>query len=139
MAKYNHAARKTPRAVVDQTAWIADEDGNPLCSCIMIDVSAGGAKLVVGVGDDVPSVFVLVLSRDGRVRRWCKTAWRDARKIGAQFLVPNAKPAELTQRKSVEETVHPNTPAEAEVQAKAADGADGEAREDGQPDDQMPR
>jgi hypothetical protein len=105
----------------------------------MVDVSAGGAKLVVGLGDNVPPVFMLVLSRDGRVRRWCKIAWRDARKIGAQFLVPNAKPAELTQQKSVQETVQPNVRTEGDGEAEAQTESDAEDKDDGQPGDQTPR
>ena len=50
--KYNHPLRRAPRAQVVQSAYIADDDGKPLCPCLMLDVSSGGAKLQI---EDGPS------------------------------------------------------------------------------------
>ena len=91
MPKYNHATRKNVRSVVDQTVWIVGDDNKILASCVMADVSAGGAKLVLKSTEGIPDLFVLVLSRDGRVRRHCKVAWRDAKRIGVQFQATPAK------------------------------------------------
>jgi hypothetical protein len=86
--KYDHAARKSPRASVQQSAYILGSDGCVLGPCTMIDVSVGGAQLVFDTSIDVPDIFVLVLSKDGRVRRECKLAWRGPTGAGVQFVKP---------------------------------------------------
>jgi hypothetical protein len=90
--KYNHPLRKAPRAQVEQSAYIADDDGKPLCPCLMIDVSSGGAKLQIEATVELPATFILVLSKDGLVRRPCKPVWRGPKTVGVQFLKPVAKP-----------------------------------------------
>ena len=91
--KYNHPLRKTPRAQVVQSAYIADDDGKPLCPCLMLDVSSGGAKLQVEATMELPATFILVLSTAGQVRRPCKPVWRGPKTVGVEFLKPAAKPA----------------------------------------------
>ncbi len=91
--KYNHPMRKNPRAQVVQSAYIADDDGKPLCPCLMLDVSSGGAKLRVEDTIELPTTFILVLSKDGLVRRPCKPVWRGPKVVGVEFLKPVAKTA----------------------------------------------
>ncbi len=88
--KYNHPSRKSPRAQVEQSAYIADDDGKPLCPCLMIDVSSGGARLQIEGTVELPATFILVLSKDGLVRRPCKSVWRGPITVGVQFIT---KPA----------------------------------------------
>ena len=91
--KYNHPLRKDPRSQVEQSAYIADDDGKPLFPCRMLDVSSGGAKLQVEEAMELPATFILVLSKDGLVRRPCKPVWRGPKSVGVQFLKPVTKRA----------------------------------------------
>jgi PilZ domain len=63
-------------------------DGSPLGACLMVDVSAGGARLKVQTPEELPGEFTLVLSRDGQLRRQCAIAWRKDGTIGVQFVSP---------------------------------------------------
>jgi PilZ domain len=60
-------------------------DGSALGPCVMADVSAGGARLLVKPTANVPNRFILLLSRDGELRRECFVAWRSVNKIGVRF------------------------------------------------------
>jgi hypothetical protein len=51
----------------------------------MFDVSATGAQLK-GCGIDVPKEAVLVLSRDGTVRRRFQVVWHNEDCVGIKFL-----------------------------------------------------
>ena len=53
---------------------------------MMLDVSATGAKLRPKLPDAVPHEFVLVLSRDGGLRRHCMVAWRAGTTMGVRFV-----------------------------------------------------
>jgi hypothetical protein len=52
----------------------------------MKGVSAGGAKLIHSIADELPNEFFLSFSRDGRVRRRCQLAWRGENQMGVRFL-----------------------------------------------------
>ena len=93
--KYNHPLRRNPRAQVEQSAYIADDDGKPLYPCRMLDVSSGGAKLQIE-GDtlELPATFILVLSKDGLVRRPCRPVWRGPKTVGVEFFKPGLKSAQ---------------------------------------------
>jgi len=78
--------RKTPRKRVNTVAYLYTTDGSPLGECRMKDISAGGAKLVHSIADELPSEFFLLFSRNGRVRRRCQIRWRDEKHMGVQFL-----------------------------------------------------
>jgi hypothetical protein len=52
----------------------------------MVDLSSAGARLRVDPGMQVPAQFILVMSRDGRLNRRCRTVWRGEEFLGVQFL-----------------------------------------------------
>lgn len=53
----------------------------------MLDVSAGGARLKLKAEIDVPTEFILLLSKfDGSMRRRCAIAWQTEAQIGIRFL-----------------------------------------------------
>jgi hypothetical protein len=54
--------------------------------CVMLDLSDAGAKLKVEAETQLPSTFILVMSRDGRLNRKCRAAWRKKDVLGVQFL-----------------------------------------------------
>ena len=78
--------RKNARHFVRQPAVMINGDGSVLCSCIMLNVSATGALLKLNPQTALPREFMLVLSRDGQLRRKCSVAWRSENNVGVRFL-----------------------------------------------------
>ncbi len=77
--------RKYTRRSVYQPAVMVKGDGSILGKCLMLDVSASGAKLQRATADPLPPQFVLVLSRDGRLRRQCMVVWQSGKTVGVRF------------------------------------------------------
>jgi hypothetical protein len=78
--------RKSPRRAVHLQAMIARSDSSFLALCKTIDMSASGARLEPKQQVEIPDEFLLVLSRDGRLVRRCKTVWRSRGQVGVRFL-----------------------------------------------------
>jgi hypothetical protein len=68
-------------------------DGTWRTSCLMLDVSASGAKLSVTGSLKGRSLkeFFLVLSTTGQVFRRCELAWMNGDQLGIRFLENQAK------------------------------------------------
>jgi|SRR5689334_12851927 PilZ domain len=77
--------RIAPRQDVRWQGIISDKQGAMLSRCLLVNVSASGAKLVVEFPDKIPDTFVLMLSRNGGVRRVCDVKWRSGSSIGVRF------------------------------------------------------
>jgi hypothetical protein len=76
------------RRLIAQKARVESPDGSFAAECVMIDVSAGGARLVLSTTDPLPDRFFLILSRDGALRRLCEPMWqRNATAVGVQFVL----------------------------------------------------
>jgi hypothetical protein len=71
--------RKSNRYDMQYLAQIDPGDGSPLLSCIICDISIGGAKLTIGT-KEVPEEFTLWF------RRRCRVARRADGQIGVQFV-----------------------------------------------------
>lgn len=86
--------RSHPRSRVHEDCRILALDGTELASCVMLDISRGGAKLRFAAWQEVPDTFILMLARKKLVRRPCKVAWRmdnaPGRLVGVTFLLPSA-------------------------------------------------
>jgi hypothetical protein len=82
--------RRASRRIVRQPAIII-KDGVIVGKCVVVDVSATGAKLLSKVSSAVPHEFLLILSRDGRLRRQCLVVWRSEAAIGVRF-TPEQRP-----------------------------------------------
>jgi hypothetical protein len=80
--------RRFPRQDVRWKGLIHDVQGSIVGQCIMLDVSASGAKLTFEAGINVPDWFVLTLARNAGVRRECEVVWRAAKSIGVRFVAP---------------------------------------------------
>jgi hypothetical protein len=78
--------RKTPRRTVGVVAYLYTTAGWPIGECRMRDVSAGGARFVHAIADELPGELLLSLSKDGRVRRHCELVWRKDDEVGVRFL-----------------------------------------------------
>jgi PilZ domain len=80
--------RRSLRQNVRWQGLIHDEQGSIVATCMMTDVSASGAKLIMEARINVPDWFVLTLARNAGVRRNCEVAWRRAKSIGVRFVAP---------------------------------------------------
>lgn len=66
-------------------AFVVLQPNDPWLECMVLDISSGGARLEVGAAP-VPKMFMLILTRNGEVRRTCLTTWRNGAMLGARFL-----------------------------------------------------
>jgi hypothetical protein len=71
-------------------ASIVDKTEQFICRCLMVNVSADGARLTKLELTDVPEKFDLVLTTNGIVRRHCEVAWRSEKEIGVRFVASDA-------------------------------------------------
>jgi hypothetical protein len=85
--------RKTRRRIVRHPAVILTGDGSVRQPCMMVDVSATGAKLEFQAPCEITDPFTLMLTESGAVIRQCQISWRSERSLGVQFLIPRPKKA----------------------------------------------
>ena len=78
--------RKKKRQCRRRSAWISYGDQPALMLCVLWDLSDTGARLAPTNLKILPDVFTLILTKDGRERRFCRVAWRDTRLLGVQFI-----------------------------------------------------
>ena len=81
--------RKAPRKPLHYPVWIDLGDGTEHRDGMIYDISKTGAKLTLAGDEQVPDSFVLLLSRDGSVRRHCQIVWRSGINIGIKFIRQN--------------------------------------------------
>ncbi len=65
-----------------------DQAGAAVGECTIVDVSNDGAKLAIKPPLTAPDSFLLVLSKNGGVRRRCVVTWRADDSIGVRFVQP---------------------------------------------------
>ena len=86
------AARETRRNKRKQFDYVGLLDfcnGEEPRPCQILDISSGGARLMVFTGTEaIPETLTLLLSPSAKVRRDCKVVWRSASGIGVQFVKP---------------------------------------------------
>jgi hypothetical protein len=73
---------------VNFPAWVDVGDGSPRLDCTVLDVSEGGARLLVPASAKLPREFWLVFSKNGTRRRRCRKAWRSEDQIGVTYIGP---------------------------------------------------
>ena len=78
--------RKTPRQDMHWKALIVGLGGSIVGECMMANVSASGAKLLLPPSVDVPDSFALILAKNGGVRRACEVTWRSDQSVGVKFV-----------------------------------------------------
>jgi PilZ domain len=66
-------------------AWITFDDDIRSYECRVLDVSAGGAKLLADVDTIVGSSFKLSVAPHSLVRKPCEVVWRKGRQVGVKF------------------------------------------------------
>jgi PilZ domain len=83
-------SRKATRRPVRHGSWIFVAANTPLIPCVLLDVSESGARVKVDPATELPTDFILVLSRDKRLNRRCRMIWRDEGMVGATFVTPDS-------------------------------------------------
>ena len=78
--------RKTRRTRRRNAAWIVLDGGGAPISCVLWDISDGGARIAAARANTLPNVFGLFLSKDGKSRRYCRVAWRKDGQVGIRFI-----------------------------------------------------
>ena len=63
-----------------------------LDDCVVRDISAAGARLVMVSTSDIPDIFDLSFDRARTLRR-CRVVWRTTMEIGLQFERDSFRPA----------------------------------------------
>ena len=79
--------RRTERKAVNCPGLIVAE-GQSIRQCTVVDVSAGGAKLMVRNIESLPSRFKLMWSHAENAGFDCEVRWRDPGAVGVKFLTP---------------------------------------------------
>jgi hypothetical protein len=74
--------RNVPRHEIHIAAHIKTSDQSPHLTCMIHDVSEGGARLTIGHQSKIPDIFTLVFSRNCRVVRRVE----DDGQIAVEFL-----------------------------------------------------
>jgi hypothetical protein len=66
--------------------WMRFDDGFSVRECRLVDLSSGGARILVKTPYDVAGLFSLLMTRDAAPGRRCRVKWRRGREIGAEFV-----------------------------------------------------
>lgn len=59
--------------------------GRDAVECQVMDISAGGAKIIPAMPAQVPDHFELAFTKGDDNRRLCQVVWRRGKTIGVQF------------------------------------------------------
>ena len=79
--------RRDPRRRVLKGATVAYNNRHCTISCMIRDISSGGARLSSTSSVDVPDTFELIVEVDG-LEAECEVVWRYGKDIGVRFLSP---------------------------------------------------
>jgi PilZ domain len=79
--------RKAVRRRVECRAALAPSEQAPRQDCIVCDMSHTGARILIDSTVELPSEFLLLLSRN--VTRRCTLVWRRERQAGVRFRAPS--------------------------------------------------
>jgi hypothetical protein len=78
--------RRFTRVSSNVSAKIGTEDDSFRATCIVCNLSEGGAKLMIEEPTQLPTEFVLFLRPDSPIGRRCHVIWRVENKIGVRFV-----------------------------------------------------
>jgi hypothetical protein len=82
--------RRKPRRQFHYNASVLTDDKTPPHPCAIADISETGARLVLQSECELPDRFVLLLTRNGVAKRFCRVVWRDGASIGVEFPQPTS-------------------------------------------------
>jgi hypothetical protein len=78
--------RKHRRVELSYGARFLSPEADLICDCAIVDVSQGGARILVLAAEMVPDEFLLAFSASSDVSRRCKVAWRRDEEVGVIFV-----------------------------------------------------
>jgi hypothetical protein len=76
--------RKDPRSLTLKTGTIRVPGGMSTVACAILDISDGGARILVPIDAEVPATFALAADRSD-LNVLCKLEWRFGTRIGVSF------------------------------------------------------
>lgn len=78
--------KRDSRKLLGQSAWITLEGGFAARQCVVADISATGARLVLDDVNSLPARLRLAFARDARTGRTCQVVWRRGKSAGVKFV-----------------------------------------------------
>lgn len=97
----DQGGRQYERIDFRRPAFVVLQPNGAWLECMVLDISSYGARLEVGAAP-VPKMFMLILTRNGEVRRTCLTTWRNGPVLGARFISLKEIRRALTPQKYVD-------------------------------------
>jgi hypothetical protein len=88
--------RSAPRHDLRWQCLIVDMAGEIVGRCTVVNVAISGARIMTKEAAEVPENFVLILSKNGGVRRHCEVVWRKKSDIGVRFVQPQVAEREFS-------------------------------------------
>jgi hypothetical protein len=88
--------RKSHRQPLRYPARLDFGDGSEPSACLLSDISAIGARVLVEHPDTVPDTLELLLAQKNNAVRHCRVVWREGPQLGLEFVrkvAPQAAPA----------------------------------------------
>ena len=79
--------RWEPRQLTLKTGKIRSVDLPSEVDCAILDISAGGARILVPDGVEIPATFDLAIDPDGDSHA-CRLRWKSGSRIGVAFQSP---------------------------------------------------
>jgi hypothetical protein len=76
--------RKEQRQLTLKTGKIISFDIQSEIDCAILDISDGGARILLPVGIDLPDTFDLAVDPDGQAK-YCRVVWKQGNRIGVSF------------------------------------------------------
>ncbi len=77
--------RKIQRRIINRVAQFQSDDGSLPRSCMITDISDGGARLYSET--EMPQKFTLSVFGEGTsIRRECRVVWRLGGELGVEFI-----------------------------------------------------
>ena len=77
---------RDPRKSLRHSGWITFEGGFATRQCIVEDLSATGAKVIIDDPTVLPASFRVAFARDARTGRNCEVVWRRGKAVGVKFV-----------------------------------------------------
>ncbi|MBB5045807.1 hypothetical protein HNR60_000542 [Rhodopseudomonas rhenobacensis] len=77
--------KRDSRKAVHETGWITLEGGFAARRCVVLDLSASGAKITLDSPQALNAKLRLAFSRDARQGRNCEVVWRRGSTFGVKF------------------------------------------------------
>ena len=78
--------KREVRKSVQQSAWIVLDGGFAARPCVVLDLSATGAKIQTDDPQAVHTRLRLAFTRDAARGRHCEVVWRRGRTLGLKFV-----------------------------------------------------